>query len=87
MEKCEICLKPSPKLFVCKKCGRKVCEKHYNFEKKICVACEESLCQICGKRLSIGYCKYCGRLVCEECSIEEGAALVCIECIRKRGSL
>ncbi|MCD6563952.1 MAG: hypothetical protein J7K23_08595 [Thermoproteales archaeon] len=83
MSKCEICGKPTDNLFKCNICGRLVCSEDYNFSKGICAACEESLCQICGKNLSIGYCKICGRLVCEECSIRRGPELICKECAKK----
>ncbi|MCC5998648.1 MAG: hypothetical protein LM573_06180 [Thermofilum sp.] len=80
--KCEICLS-RPARYKCSKCGREVCEEHYIASKGICTACEETLCQLCGENLAIGNCKYCGRLVCYKCSVEEGAALVCRECLQK----
>ncbi len=86
MEKCEICL-TRPAEYTCSLCGRRVCREHYDEHKGICHACRETLCQVCGSKLAIGYCKYCGRLVCEDCSVEEGAALVCKECAAKRGLL
>ncbi|QOJ79758.1 hypothetical protein IG193_03570 [Infirmifilum lucidum] len=64
-------------------CGRRVCRIHYRDRLGICIACEETLCEVCGRKLSIGYCSKCGRLVCEDCSVEIGPALLCIECYKK----
>lgn len=81
--KCEICGRASEELFTCRICGRRVCKRHYRDSREICIACEEALCEVCGRKLSIGYCSKCGRLVCEDCSVEIGPALLCIECHRK----
>ena len=80
MMKCEICDTIISKYFRCKLCGRIVCSDDYIHNKKICVVCYETLCEICKSQLSIGYCKYCGKLVCRDCSVDEGAALICYNC-------
>uniref|UniRef100_A0A7C1T5K9 B box-type domain-containing protein n=1 Tax=Thermofilum pendens TaxID=2269 RepID=A0A7C1T5K9_THEPE len=79
---CEICLQAAATK-KCRLCGRSVCEKHFDERRGVCIACVETLCEVCGTRLSVGYCAVCGRLVCDSCSVEEGLALVCVDCARK----
>ncbi|MEM0346025.1 MAG: hypothetical protein QW650_05050 [Thermofilum sp.] len=83
---CEICLEKSEVLIRCRLCGREVCPEDFDEARGVCAACSETLCQICGERLSVGYCEECGRLTCRECSIEHGPALLCLECAAKKGS-
>lgn len=82
--RCEICDLQSQTLFKCRLCGRTVCPSHFHPEKGICAACSETLCEICGEKLAIGYCAVCGKLVCEDCSVEVGPALLCKRCARER---
>jgi len=84
--KCEICGKETKELYKCRVCGRRVCREHFRWGKGICVACEETMCEVCGRKLAVGYCARCGRLVCEDCSVERGPALLCIDCYRKFGT-
>jgi len=78
---CEICDKKISVGFKCRLCGRTVCAEDFEPRNGICVACKESLCEVCNEKLAIGYCKICGRLVCEACSLKDGVALVCKDCV------
>lgn len=78
--RCEICGAPATR--VCPLCGRVVCEKHWARDK--CIICAETICALCGKRLSIATCAVCGRPVCEFCSIQVTPVVrVCVECAKK----
>ena len=45
------------------------------------MVCRESLCMVCGERLSVARCDSCRRLVCIECSIQiDPVRRVCREC-------
>ena len=52
---------------MCHKCGKWVCDIHYNEEEMTCVACvpKKFYCTECGCELSIGelYCKNCGNKI------------------------
>ncbi|AWR98318.1 hypothetical protein DFR86_09560 [Acidianus sulfidivorans JP7] len=79
---CEICETKEAK-YTCKICKRHVCEDDFNKEKQICSVCEMTLCQICGKNLSLGYCEKCGKLICDQCTgYFDGAKRICKECLR-----
>ncbi|MEB3765132.1 MAG: hypothetical protein GSR77_03075 [Desulfurococcales archaeon] len=78
---CEIC-NQNPATHTCKHCKRKVCTKHYNKQTETCSICTQALCQICGKKLSIGYCITCGRLGCIDCLKQiDNVRRICIECL------
>jgi len=78
--KCEICEDREAK-YVCRICGRRVCEEDYSREKGICKVCEMSLCEICKRHLAVGKCEKCGRIICEECTAYfDGARRICKEC-------
>ncbi len=82
MNFCEICgARASHK---CRICGRFVCDKHYVEDRSICVYCDMTLCELCGKRLSISICPICGRQVCDTCSLQVTTAIrVCRECYQQ----
>jgi len=83
---CSIC-EQKPARYVCKMCGRNVCEDDYILEKGVCKICGEALCEICGKYLSIGYCRVCGRMGCEECLIHyDQVSYICIDCLKKQSA-
>ncbi|MGC9210194.1 MAG: hypothetical protein ACP5FT_02885 [Acidilobus sp.] len=83
MNLCEVCnLRPA--LHVCRICGRRVCEEHYDESRGICVICASSLCEICKERLAITFCPVCGRLICYEDSVQvDNVRRVCRECFDK----
>lgn len=39
---CDICGKPA-ELFVCRRCGRRVCAEHYDKDSGLCTICKGSL--------------------------------------------
>jgi len=39
---CDICGKPA-ELFVCRKCGRRVCAEHYDKESGLCSICKSAV--------------------------------------------
>lgn len=79
---CEIC-EIEQATCKCGVCGRMVCSRDYDFEKKVCLACRDALCSFCGSKLSIRYCRICGRIGCSDCLIQESlVSYVCRECIR-----
>lgn len=83
MIKCELC-DELPAMYRCKMCGRYVCEKHFDRIREMCIACTESLCNICFKNLSIGICSICKRIVCAGCSIDiDGVRRVCVYCLTR----
>ncbi len=82
---CSICWE-KPARYECKICHRKVCEDHYDPETGLCSLCKATLCEICGRRLSVGYCSVCGRLGCSECLVQiDNVRRVCKGCLAKLG--
>jgi len=81
---CEICYEDVDELYRCRICGRLVCANEYYFGERICEACKNTLCEICGKYLSIGVCRNCGRLICDVCSIKENASIICKICLSNK---
>lgn len=80
---CELC-EEAPAKYRCNTCKRYVCEKHYDPRKKRCIACTDSVCDICSNHLSIGRCYICGRKICMVCSIDvDGIRRVCVYCLIK----
>ena len=80
---CEICHIREAR-YVCRLCGRRVCEEHFDKEKDLCVICSSSLCELCGVRLAVTYCPVCGRLICYEDSVQvDNVRRVCRECYAK----
>ena len=82
---CEICEKTAVKLYTCRLCGRRVCINEFCVERELCEICLETLCEVCGKWLSIATCNMCGRLICEACSIKVNAGYVCLKCAKEKG--
>ncbi|MEM0380344.1 MAG: hypothetical protein QXX35_05360 [Desulfurococcaceae archaeon] len=83
MNLCSIC-ESKQSVFKCSICGRNVCEKDFDLDKKICRICCETLCKICNKYLSIDKCSICGRNGCEKCLIKiTPFQYICIDCYRK----
>ncbi|ADG91327.1 hypothetical protein Tagg_1058 [Thermosphaera aggregans DSM 11486] len=81
--KCEICM-VNDAVHTCRLCGRKVCGEDFEGDRGICKACSLTLCEFCGKQLSVGYCIVCGRLGCEDCMIQiSNVAYMCKECFSK----
>jgi len=59
--KCDICGENIAK-HVCRRCGRRVCDRDYDEETGLCRICLETNCELCGKYPAIGYCMVCGRI-------------------------
>ncbi len=79
---CEIC-RDVGATATCRTCGRRVCARHYERGRGLCIVCTASLCAICGKRLSIARCQVCLRLVCAKCSMQvDPVRRVCLDCYR-----
>lgn len=80
---CEVC-EAREAHYTCRLCGRRICEKCFNKEKKICRVCLETLCDECGKRASVDTCVICGKKICRECSVElDYARRICLSCHRR----
>ncbi|MDK2384666.1 MAG: B-box zinc finger protein [Candidatus Korarchaeota archaeon] len=85
MDRCEICGAPHAGNR-CRICGRRVCDRHYDASRGICLICSSALCEICGSRLATSYCQVCGRYVCPGCSVQLTPVMrVCVECFSKLG--
>lgn len=79
---CEICEEHNA-ISRCRICGRYACSYHVGSD-GICVVCKETLCRICGTRLSVGICLICARIICRECAVElQPAIRLCRECYNK----
>ncbi len=80
---CEIC-EAEKAVITCKRCGRAVCEKHYNKDLEICKVCELTLCYICRRRSAVMVCAVCGRPICEKDSSRIGLYRVCNYCLQQQ---
>uniref|UniRef100_A0A7C2FPT0 B box-type domain-containing protein n=1 Tax=Thermosphaera aggregans TaxID=54254 RepID=A0A7C2FPT0_9CREN len=85
--KCEVCL-VNDALYTCRLCGRAVCGEDFNVQHGVCKVCSLTLCELCGRQLSVGYCVVCGRLGCEDCMVQvSNVAYICRECFSKNRSV
>lgn len=65
-----------------------MCRHDYDPEKKMCLVCKNTLCEICGRGFAVGYCMYCGRVGCEECLVQvDPVRYVCRDCLARLGGL
>jgi len=85
--RCELCLSKEAK-YKCSRCGRWVCEAHYDHKRGMCTLCASSTCSICLSNLGTTHCAFCGRIVCPRCSMDiDSVRRICFICIISRGSI
>ncbi|MGB9827281.1 hypothetical protein IMZ38_03125 [Thermosphaera chiliense] len=86
-QRCEICM-VNDAVYTCRLCGRRVCRQDFDDQRGICKVCSLTLCELCGKQLSVGYCVVCGRLGCEDCMIQvSNVAYICRDCFARNKSV